>query len=141
MKRGVLHTITLAGRPLRIHASPRSGPDHPFAAFDDLVPIADADEAARAHWLEMLRANVSDELHELPDGTLLLSEPMVGGLFLAWVEMGCEPAQALLDQWHDAWTEVFAMLHSHLSRSAFLTLANEAAFRNVPHVPGVTVMQ
>ena len=134
----LLRTITLAGHPLRIYASPLPVPDHPWASFDDLAALAEFD---RDEWATKLRADVPDMLHTAPDGTLLLAEPMVGGMFQAWVWMGYEAAQELLDDWTAAWSELFAASCAHLSRDEWLAVVREAGLRNVPHVPGVTVVQ
>lgn len=87
-----------------------------------------------------MRRQLPEMVHELPDGTRLIAQPMVGGLFMAWLEMGCEPAEALLDEWEDAWTEAFATQFAHLPRPEWLKVVQAARLQNVPMVPGVTAV-
>lgn len=112
----LLRTIQLAGYPLRIYASPRSEPDHPWASFDDLAALAEWDEDAQEERWSELRHQLPKMAHEMQDGTRLIAQPMVGGLFMAWLQMGCEPAQGLLDEWEEAWTETFAAQFAHPPR-------------------------
>ncbi|RYF03520.1 MAG: hypothetical protein EOO40_12130 [Deltaproteobacteria bacterium] len=77
----------------------------------------------------------------MPDGTRLIAQAMVGGLFMAWVKLGCEPAQGLLDEWEEAWTETFAAQFAHLPRPEWLKVVQMAGLQNASMVPGVTVLQ
>ena len=88
-----LRTIHLAGYPLRIYASPLTVPDHPWASFHDLMTLAEMDEVDQPRWLDKLRQELPDMVHDLPDGTVIVAEPMVGGVFQALDMMGLEDMQ------------------------------------------------
>ncbi|MGI4795012.1 MAG: multicopper oxidase domain-containing protein [Janthinobacterium lividum] len=123
---------------LRIYASPRSEPDQPWASLEDLAALAEWNEDARKRRWSEIHHQLPELAHEMPDGTRLIAQSMVGGLFMAWLQLGCEPAQALLDEWEKAWTEAFAAQFAHLPRPEWLAVMRTANLRNVPIVPGVT---
>lgn len=127
-----LHTAIVCRQPLRIYASPRSEPDHPWASFEDLASLAEWDEDAQEERWSEIRHQLPEMAHETLDGTRLIAQPMVGGLFMAWLRMGCEPAQELLDEWEEAWTEVFAAQFAHLPRPEWLAVMRAANLQNVP---------
>jgi len=125
-----LRTIQLAGHPLRVYVSPLTMPDHPWTSFADLAALAEwGDDAQEERWSQM-RHQLPEMEHETSDGTRLIAQPMVGGLFMAWLQMGCEPAQALLDDWESAWTETFSAQFAHLPRPEWLQVVREAGLRN-----------
>lgn len=134
-----LRTIHLASFPLRIYASPLKVPDHPWASFDDLAALANMDSLDCDRWMNTMRRDVPDMVHVAQDGTRLVAEPMVGGLFFAWVQMGADRAQELLDAWTDAWSLVFVDQWGHLPRAEWLRVVNEAGLRNTPNVQGHTI--
>ena len=135
-----LRTIDLAGFPLRIYASPLDGPDHPWASLDDLAALADV-EPLTENWLNHMRITVPDMLHEVIGHPKLVAEPLVTGLFHSWIIIGAAHAQCLLDQWTAAWVELFAVQYAYLSRDEFQKVIRQAGLRNMPNVPGTTVMQ
>ena len=94
-----LCTVTVGRRPPA--ASPvrlaAIGTRHPWASFDDLASMAEWDEDTRQDRWNHMHRGVPDMVHETPDGTLLIAAPMVGGVFQAWVWIGCEAAQTLLE--------------------------------------------
>lgn len=124
-----------------MYGSRRPEPDHPWAWFDDLASLAEWDEDVRRERWGQIRRPLPDMVHEAPDGTFLVVEPMVGGLFLAWMRLGYGNAQALLDEWQNAWSTVFVVQFAHLSRTERLQAVQAAELQNVPMVPGVTMMQ
>ena len=83
-----IRTVSIGGRPLRLYRSPLDGPDHPWASWADLMDLAEMDDDMRTHWWKEMSGEVPDMLYELPDGARLIAEPMVGGMFQAWVWMG-----------------------------------------------------
>jgi len=67
-----------------------------------LAALAGWDEDAQEErWSEM-GCQLPEMAREMPDGTRLIPQAMVRGLFMAWLEMGCGPAQTLLDEWENA---------------------------------------
>lgn len=135
----LLRTVQIGAFPLRIYASPRLEPDHPWASFDDLAALAGWDEDAQEERWSKVGCQLPEMAREMLGGTRLIAQPMVGGLFMAWIQLGCELAQALLDEWENAWTEAFAAQFAHLSRPEWLQVVREAGLRNIPAVPGMTV--
>lgn len=91
-----------------------------MASFDDLASLAEWDEGVRRERWGQIRRQLPEMVHKVPDGTLLVAEPIVGGLFLAWVRLGYGNAQALLDEWQNAWSTVFVAQFAHLSRPEWL---------------------
>lgn len=136
-----LRTIQLGSYFLRIYASPLSIPDHPWASFEDLGTLAEMAGIDQGRWLAGLRQGFPDMLHDLPGGTIIIAEPLVGGLFHGWVMMGHEGAQALLDAWTTAWIAIFTEQFMHLPRPEWLKVRRMAELRSIPRVPGVTIMQ
>ena len=65
--------------------------------------LAEMDEVEQPRWLDKLRQELPDMVHDLPDGTVILAEPMVGGMFLALDMMGLENMQEMRDDWTEAW--------------------------------------
>lgn len=130
----LLRTIYLDGYPLRIYASPLTVPDHPWASFRDLMTLAEMDEIDQPRWLNKLRQELPEMVHDLPDGTLILAEPMVGGMFLALDMMGLDDMQEALDAWTEAWMEVFAIQLARLPGDTWRQAVREAELRNVPNV-------
>ena len=137
----LLRTIHLAGYPLRIYASPLTVPDHPWASFRDLMTLAEMDEADQPRWLDKLRQELPDMVHDLPDGTVILAEPMVGGMFMALDMMGWEEMQDMRDDWTEAWMELFALQLAKMPGDTWEQAVCEAELRNVPNVRGRTVLQ
>ena len=137
----LLCTIHRAGYPLRIYASPLTVPDHPWASFHDLMTLAEMDEADQPRWLDKLRQELPDMVHSLPDGTVILAEPMVGGMFLAFDMMGMDDMLHMRDEWTEAWMELFAIQLSEIPGDAWQQAVREAELRNVPNVRGRTVLQ
>jgi len=136
-----LRIIQLAGYPLRIYASPLLVPDHPWASFHDLMTLAGMDEFDQPRWLDKLRQELPDMVHDLPDGTVIMAEPMVGGMFLALDMMGLEDMQEMRDEWTEAWMELFAIQLSEMPGNKWQQAVREAELRNVPNVRGKTVLQ
>jgi len=133
--------MQLAGYPLRIYASPLTVPDHPWASFHDLMALAEMDELDQPRWLDKLRQELPDMVHDLPDGTVILAEPMVGGMFMALDMMGLEDMQDMRDEWTEAWMEVFAIQLTKLPGDTWQQAVCEAELRNVPNVRGRTMLQ
>ena len=136
-----LRTIQLAGYLLRIYASPLTVPDHPWASFHDLMALAEMDEADQPRWLDKLRQELPDMVHDLPDGTVILAEPMVGGMFLALDMMGLEDMLQMRDDWTEAWMELFVIQLTEMPGDTWKQAVHEAELRNVPNVRGMTVLQ
>ena len=136
-----LRTIYLAGYPLRIYVSPLTVPDHPWASFHDLMTLAEMDEADQPRWLDKLRKELPDMVHDLPDGTVIVAEPMVGGMFLALDMMGLEDMQDMRDDWTEAWMGLFAIQLAEMPGDTWEQAVREAELRNVPNVRGRTVLQ
>ena len=136
-----LRTIYLAGYPLRIYVSPLTVSDHPWASFHDLMTLAEMDEADQPRWLGKLREELPDMVHDLPDGTVIVAEPMVGGMFLALDMMGLEDMQDMRDDWTEAWMELFAIQLAEMPGDTWEQAVREAELRNVPNVRGRTVLQ
>jgi len=137
----LLRIIQLDGYPLRIYASPLTVPDHPWASFHDLMTLAEMDEADQPRWLDKLRQELPDMVHDLPDGTVILAEPMVGGMFLALDAKGLDDMQDLLEGWTEAWMELFALQLAKMPGDTWEQAVCEAELRNVPNVRGRTVLQ
>ena len=135
-----LRTVHLVGYPLRIYASPLTVPDHPWASFHDLMTLAEMDEADQPRWLDKLREELPDMVHDLPDGTVILAEPMVGGMFTALDMMGLEDMQEAHDDWTEAWMEVFAIQLAGLPGGTWRQAVCEAELRNATIAPGMTVL-
>jgi len=136
-----LRTIQLAGYPLRIYASPLTVPDHPWASFHDLMTLAEMDEVDQPRWLDKLRQELPDMVHDLPDGTVIVAEPMVGGMFQALDMMGLEDMQEMRDEWTEAWMELFAIQLAEMPGDTWEQAVREAELRNVPNMRGKTVLQ
>ncbi|MGI4800796.1 MAG: hypothetical protein ACRYF2_17470 [Janthinobacterium lividum] len=136
----LLRTIHLAGYPLRIYASPLTVPDHPWASFHDLMTLAEMDDADQPRWLDKLREELPDMVHDLPDGTVIVAEPMVGGMFLALGAMGLDDMQDALDDWTEAWMEVFAIQLAGLPGDTWRQAVCEAELRNATIVPGARTL-
>ena len=136
-----LRTIQLAGYPLRIYASPLTVPDHPWASFHDLMTLAEMDEVDHPRWLDKLRQELPDMVHDLPDGTVIVAEPMVGGMFQALDMMGLEDMQEMRDEWTEAWMELFAIQLAEMPGDTWEQAVREAELRNVPNMRGKTVLQ
>jgi len=136
-----LHTIQLAGYPLRIYASPLTVPDHPWASFHDLMTLAGMDEVDQPRWLGKLRQELPDMVHDLADGTVIMAEPMVGGMFLALDMMGLEDMQEMRDEWTEAWMELFAIQLAEMPGDMWKQAVREAELRNVPNMRGKVVLQ
>ena len=136
-----LRTIYLAGYPLRIYVSPLTVSDHPWASFHDLMTLAEMDEADQPRWLGKLREELPDMVHDLPDGTVIVAEPMVGGMFLALDMMGLEDMQDMRDDWTEAWMELFAIQLAEMPGDTWEQAVREAELRNVPNVRENTVLQ
>ncbi|MGI4801110.1 MAG: hypothetical protein ACRYF2_26510 [Janthinobacterium lividum] len=136
-----LRTIQLAGYPLRIYASPLTVPDHPWASFHDLMTLAEMDEVDQPRWLDKLRQELPEMVHDLPDGTVIVAEPMVGGMFQALDMMGLEDMQEMRDEWTEAWMELFAIQLAEMPGDTWEQAAREAELRNVPNMRGKTVLQ
>lgn len=134
-------TIQLAGYPLRIYASPLTVPDHPWASFHDLMTLAEMDEADQLRWLDKLSQELPDMVHNLPDGTVIVAEPMVGGMFLALDMMGLDDMQDALDGWTEAWMKLFAIQLAELPGDTWRQAVCEAELRNVPNMRGKTVLR
>ena len=136
----LLRTIHLDGYPLRIYASPLTVPDHPWASFHDLMTLAEMNEADQPRWLNKLRFELPGMVHDLPDGTVIVAEPMVGGMFLALDMMGLENMQEMRDEWTEAWMDLFAIQLAEMPGDTWQQAVCEAELRNVPMVPGVTAV-
>ena len=136
-----LRIIELAEYPLRIYASPLPVPDHPWASFHDLMTLAGMDELDQHRWLDKLRQELPDMVHDLPDGTVIVAEPMVGGMFMALDMMGLEDMLDMRDVWTDAWMELFAIQLAEMPDGMWEQAVREAELRNVPNVRGKTVLQ
>ena len=136
-----LRIIELAEYPLRIYASPLPVPDHPWASFHDLMTLAGMDELDQHRWLDKLRQELPDMVHDLPDGTVIVAEPMVGGMFMTLDMMGLEDMLDMRDVWTDAWMELFAIQLAEMPDGMWEQAVREAELRNVPNVRGKTVLQ
>ena len=136
----LIRTIQLAGHPLRIYASPLAIPDHPWASFHDLMTLAEMDDVDQPRWLDKLRQELPDMVHDLPDGTVILAEPMVGGMFLALHMMGLEDMQEMRDEWTEAWMELFAIQLAEMPGDTWEQAVCAAELRNIPMVPGMTAL-
>ena len=112
-----------------------------MASFDDLAALAGWGEDVQEERWSDINCQLPEMAREMLDGTRLIAQPMVGGPFMAWIQLGCEPAQALLDEWENAWTDVFAAQLAHLPRPEWLKVVQMAGLKNAPMVPNVTVMQ
>jgi len=136
-----LRIIELAEYPLRIYASPLPVPDHPWASFHDLMTLAGMDALDQHQWLDKLRQELPDMVHNLPDGTVIVAEPMVGGMFMALDMMGLDDMQDMRDEWTDAWMELFAIQLAEMPDDMWEQAVREAELRNVPNMRGKTVLQ
>ena len=136
-----LRTIQLAGYPLRIYASPLTVPDHPWASFHDLMTLAGMDEVDQPRWLGKLRQELPDMVHDLADGTVIMAEPMVGGMFLALDMMGLEDMQEMRNEWTEAWMELFAIQLAEMPGDMWKQAVREAELRNVLNMRGKVVLQ
>ena len=136
-----LRIIELVEYPLRIYASPLPVPDHPWASFHDLMTLAGMDELDQHRWLDKLRQELPDMVHDLPDGTVILAEPMVGGMFLALDMMGLEDMLQMRDDWTEAWMELFVIQLTEMPGDTWTQAVHEAELRNVQNVRGMTVLQ
>jgi len=136
-----LRIIELAEYPLRIYASPLPVPDHPWASFHDLMTLAGMDVLDQHQWLDKLRQELPDMVHNLPDGTVIVAEPMVGGMFMALDMMGLDDMQDMRDEWTDAWMELFAIQLAEMPDDMWEQAVREAELRNVPNMRGKTVLQ
>lgn len=136
-----LCTIQLAGYPLRIYTSPLTVPNHPWASFHDLMTLAEMDEADQPRWLNKLRQELPDMVHGLPDGTVIVAEPMVGGMFLALDAIGWDDMQDVLDGYTDAWMDLFAIELAKMPGDTWEEAVREAELRNIPNVRGRMVLQ
>ena len=137
----LLCTIHLAGYPLRIYSSPLTVPDHPWASFHDLMTLAEMDEVDQPRWLNELRQELPDMVHSLSDGTVILAEPIVGGMFQALNMMGLEDMQDMLKSWTEVWMSLFAIQLADMPGDTWRQAVCEAELRNVPNVRGRTVLQ
>ncbi len=77
----------------------------------------------------------------MPDGTVLLAEPMVGGMFLALDMIGLDGMRDAHDEWTEAWMELFAIQLAEMPDETWQQAVREAELRNVPNVRGRTVLQ
>lgn len=136
-----LRTIQLAGHPLRIHASPLTVSDRSWASFHDLMTLVEMDEADQPRWLDKLRQELPDMVHDLPDETVIVAEPMVGGMFQALDMMGLEDMQEMRNEWTEAWMELLAIQLAEMSGDTWQQAVREAELRNVPNMRGKTVLQ
>lgn len=105
------------------------------------MTLAGMDELDQHRWLDKLRQELPDMVHNLPDGTVIVAEPMVGGMFMALDMMGLEDMQDMRDEWTNAWMELFAIQLAEMPDDMWEQAVREAELRNVSNVRGKTVLQ
>ena len=135
-----LGTVVLRGPPLRQYAAMHGEVDHPWTLAADLAAFAEFDGDQQAEWLDKLGQHNPEYLASLPDGAAIVAEPVVSGLLQLWIDHGY-PVQPVMDEWTDGWSEVFAVYYSDVPRAEWLVRCQQAALRNVVHMPGATMVQ
>lgn len=96
----ILHTATVAGRPVRFVASPLSGPDFPWHVAEDLFLALRFPRPVRREFQQRLQGKFSSEVRTVATATGIVTicpHYMAQGSIGAGEEIGCAPYEAAGD--------------------------------------------